>query len=393
MRQRGMLRVGAAVALVVLAAGCGSSSSGNSSTAAGGSGGSASASATSSSASSPAISQAQQISTKAQQVPTAIGITKPLTKKPGAGKTIVFLRCNQPVCGGYAEGLSAAADSLGWHVKYINMTAQTPQAIQSAIRSAIQLHPSGIFFTGQPAAEIKPILPALKAAKIPVVSGFDDNVPTTGGPDIANVATYANIAAYARTMADWLIADSNGKANVGLFDVPSLPILASATTAFEQELKKNCPGCTVTVVHQQITDLGGTAIASSVVSTLQSHPQMNYVGFVFGDMEAGVPAALRAASLQDQAKLFVYSTSSPPTLADLAKGNIAATTAFSLPYFGWRAIDAFARYYNGESTGTDTSALPPAQILTKKNVPANAGWNFGVSSQMPAEFKALWHLS
>ncbi|HEY4826969.1 MAG TPA: substrate-binding domain-containing protein [Solirubrobacteraceae bacterium] len=385
-----MLRLCAAAAVaVVLAAGCGSSSSSSSSS-------SASSSATSTSGSSSgtssAVAQAQQIATQAEQVPTAIGVTTPLGKKPASGRTIVFLRCDQPVCGGYLEGLSAGASALGWHIQNINMTAQTPQAIQSAIRSAIQMHPSGIFFTGQPAAEIKPILPSLKAAKIPIVSGFDDNVPTPGGPDIANVATYANIASYSRTMADWLIADSGGKANVGLFDVPSLPILAFATTAFEQELKKNCSSCTVTVVHQQITDLGGTAISSSVVSTLQSHPDMNYVGFVFGDMEAGVPAALRAASVQNQAKLFVYSTSSPPTLADLSKGYITATTAFSLPYFGWRAIDAFARYYNGESTTIDTSALPPAQILTQKNVPVNAGWNFGVSSQMPSEFKTLWHL-
>ncbi|HEY1510178.1 MAG TPA: substrate-binding domain-containing protein [Solirubrobacteraceae bacterium] len=325
-------------------------------------------------------------------MPNTIGISTPLSKKPAAGKTIVFLRCDQPVCAGYADGLAPAAAALGWHVKYLGFT-QTPQGIQAAINTAIQMHPDGLFFTGQPAAEIKPLLPALKKAKIPVVSGFDDNVPTAGGPDIANVATYPNVDTYARVMADWLTADSNGKANVGLFDIPSLPILASATTAFQQELAKRCPACKSTAVHQQITDLGGTAIANSVVSTLQSHPDMNYVGFVFGDMVAGVPAALRAASLQDQAKLFVYSSSSPPNLVDVSKGAETADTAFSIPYFGWRAIDAFARYYNGESTAVDTKAFPPGQILTKKNVILGTNWNFAVDPQMAQKFKTLWHVN
>jgi ribose transport system substrate-binding protein len=388
-----MVRWCVGVALAAFVAGCGSTSSSSSS-----SGTAAAPSSSSSSAASPAASappglaQAQQATAKAEKVPNTIGISTPLTKKPAPGKTIVFLRCDQPVCAGYADGLTPAAAALGWHMKYLSFT-QTPQGIQSAINTAIQMHPDGLFFTGQPAAEIKPLLPALKKAKIPVVSGFDDNVPTPGGPDIANVATYPNVDTYARVMADWLTADSKGKANVGLFDIPSLPILASASTAFQQELAKLCPACKSTVVHQQITDLGGTAIASSVVSTLQSHPDMNYVGFVFGDMVNGVPAALRAASVQTQAKLFVYSSSSPPNLVDLSKGAETADTAFSIPYFGWRAIDAFARYYNRESTAIDSSAFPPGQILTKSNVILGTNWNFAVDPQMAQKFKTLWHVS
>ena len=114
MKERGMLRLCAAAAVaVVLAAGCGSSSSSSSSS-------SASSSATSTSGSSSgtssAVAQAQQIATQAEQVPTAIGVTTPLGKKPASGRTIVFLRCDQPVCGGYLEGLSAGASALGWHI-------------------------------------------------------------------------------------------------------------------------------------------------------------------------------------------------------------------------------------------------------------------------------------
>jgi ribose transport system substrate-binding protein len=337
------------------------------------------------------IAAAAQITTKAEQVPTSIGITTPLKTAPPKGKTIVFLRCDQTVCGGYVSGLQAAAKALDWHLVNVNLTVQTPQGTQAAIASAIQLHPNGIFFTGQPRATVMPEYAALKAAHIAVVSAFDDNVPGQG-PIIANAATYANVAPYAKVMAAWTTARSLGKADVALFDIPSLPILAAASTAYQQELTQLCPGCTSTVIHQQITDLGTTNIASSVVSTLQANPNIHWVGFVFGDMVAGVPAALKAAGLENQAKLFVYSSSSPSNLVDLSTGAESADTAFSIPYFGWRAMDAFARDFEGQSTSVDTSAPLPGQILDKSNVILGTNWAFAQPANMAASFEKLWNV-
>jgi ribose transport system substrate-binding protein len=372
-----MLRWCGVIAVALFVAGCGSS------------GGSSSSSSTSSGESA-SVAKAKQITKEAEQVPSTIDISTPLSRKPPAGKTILFLRCDQPVCGGYVEGLEAAAKALNWNVKYETFT-QTPQGIQQAINTAIQEHPDGIFFTGQPRAEVQPLFGALEKAGIPIVSGFDENVAGEG-PDIANVANYPHVERYARVMAAWLTANSEGKANAALFDIPSLPILAAASAAFQDELSKLCPECKSTVVHQQLTDLGGTAIASSAVSTLQRDPEIDYLGFVFGDMVAGVPAALRAADLQEQAKLFVYSSSSPPNLVDLSKEEEAADTAFSIPYFSWRAMDAFARHFVGDSTKVDTNAPLPGQILTKDNVILGTNWDFAADPEMGAKFEELWHL-
>lgn len=337
------------------------------------------------------IAQAKQVTAKAEKVAGSIGITTPLKTTPPKRKTIVFLRCNQPVCGGYVSGLQAAAKALDWHLVVVNLTVQTPQGIQAAIASAIQLHPNGLFFTGQARATVMSEYPALVKAKIAVVSGFDDNVPGQG-PMIANVATYAATDPYAKVMASWATAQSNGTADIALFDIPSLPILAANSTALQQQLTKVCPGCTSTVVHQQLTDLGTTNIASNVVSTLQANPKINYVGFVFGDMVAGVPAALQAAGLQNQAHLFVYSSISPANLVDLSTGAETADSAFSIPYSGWRAMDAFARYFEHQSTAVDTTAPLPGQILTKSNVILGTGWAFAAPAHMAAAFKALWHV-
>jgi ribose transport system substrate-binding protein len=374
---KGMLRWCGAVAMVLFIAGCGSSSSSSSS-----SSGSATESAN--------VTLAKQIATKAEQVPNTIDINTPLSKKPPTGKTILFLRCDQAVCGGYTEGLEAGAKALGWHIKYETFT-QTPQGIQAAINTAIQTHPDGIFFTGQPRAEVKPLFAALEKAKIPIVSGFDENVAGEG-PDIANVANYPHVESYARVMAAWLTAESGGKANAALFDVPSLPILASASVAFKKELAKLCPACKSTVVHQQLSDLGGTAIANSAVSTLQRNPDIDYLGFVFGEMVTGVPAALRAADLQNQAQIFVYSSTGPPNLVEISKGEEKANTAFSIPYFSWRALDAFARHFVGDSPAIDTSAALPGQILNKGNVVLGTNWAFAQDPNMSTKFEELWHV-
>jgi ABC-type sugar transport system substrate-binding protein len=381
----GTLKRGAWCASVALAgaviAGCGSSSSSSSSSA------SSSAAATTSAAASTGASAATQAAaTAAQQTPTGIAITTPLKSKPPTGKTIIFLRCSQPVCTGFQQGLTPAAKALGWNIKYISFPP-TPEGTLAALETAIRDKPDGIFSTGLDRAAIESAYKQAQAAKIPVITGYAVDNPAP--PVIANIANgKTNLLAPAQAAA-WIAADSDCKANIALFNIKLYPILVLTTTAFKADFAKLCPSATVTETDVQATDVG-SALPANVVSQLQSNPKINYLAFAFGDMALGVPAALKSAGLS--AKIVGYGAAGPSNIANVASGQEQAETGYGIPYGGWRAMDAFARYFEGMSPAIDTTAVNPGQLFSSKNASSTKGWDFAQAPDYQAQFMKLWHV-
>jgi ribose transport system substrate-binding protein len=323
------------------------------------------------------------------KLPTGINITTPLKSKPATGKTIIFLRCSQPVCAGFEQGLTPAAKALGWTLKSVPFQP-TPEASNQALLLAVQQHPAGIFETGLDAATIQGGLAAAKSAHIPVVAGYDLN--PVKAPIIANVANGPSGNSFSpKAIANDIAADNNCSGDTALFSIPTYPILVYGTATIKAELAKLCPDMKVSVIQAQATDVG-TKLPAQVTSELQSNPNIKYAAFAFGDMTLGVSAALKAAGIS--AKLFGYGAAEPTNVQNIAAGTEDGEGAYGIPYGGFRAMDAFARDFEGMSTAIDTSALNPGTLYTPDNAKNVTGWsNMAVAPNMPQLFYKLWHVS
>jgi ribose transport system substrate-binding protein len=321
--------------------------------------------------------------------PTSINVTIPLKSKPPTGKTITFLRCSQPVCAGFEQGLTPAAKALGWTVKNIGFQP-TPEASNQALTLAVQGHPSGIFMTGLDKAAIASGLAAAKAAHIPVVDGYTVNPAVA--PIIANVANGPSGNSFSPTaIANYIAADNGCSGDTAVFTINTYPILVFGTATIKAALAKLCPSMKVSEIDAQATDVG-TKLPSEVVSELQSNPNIKYAAFAFGDMTLGVPAAMKAAGVS--AKLFGYGAAEPPNIENVASGAETAEGGYGIPYGGYRAMDAFARYFEGMPTTIDTSALNPGQLFTSANAKGVTSWsNLAVAPDMPQQWYKLWHVS
>ncbi len=323
------------------------------------------------------------------KTPTSINITTPLKSKPPTGKTITFLRCSQPVCAGFEQGLTPAAKALGWTLKNIAFQP-TPEAENQAMTLAVQGHPSGIFMTGLSAAAIASGLQAAKAAHIPVVDGYTTNPAVA--PIIANVANGPSGNSFSPTaIANYIASDNGCKGDTALFTINTYPILVYGTSVIKAALAKLCPSMKVSVIDAQATDVG-TKLPSEVVSELQANPSIKYAGFAFGDMTLGVSAALKAAGIS--AKLYGYGAAEPDNIENVAAGTEDGEAGYGIPYGGYRAMDAFARYFEGMPTTIDTSALNPGQLFTPANAKGVTSWSkLAVAPNMPQQFYKLWHVS
>ena len=326
------------------------------------------------------------------KIPTSIGLTQQLTKTPATGKKMIITETPEPVTIKVNDAMVAAAKALGWTTSRIEIGtgAEDPE---KALEAAIAQKPDLIVQTGAPASQIRAGLARAKADKIVVLRsdntdppGIDGTIVNTGIDGATQTGTWGTM------MADYVVAQSKGKADVIVVSFPVYPILTAFVDGFDKELKAKCPSCKTTHVDQQVSDLVAGKTPSAVVSALQRDTSANWVVLSLGDATLGLKAALAAAGLTSRVKIGGESAGTANITA-LKNGDEEVWTGFTAAILGWRRIDAAARYFNGESLDIATKTLLPTQLITKANVGSVAldadGYYVGVADY-EKQFKALW---
>jgi ribose transport system substrate-binding protein len=368
------------VAAVVLSA-CSSSKSGGSS------GGSSAAGS-----SDAGVAAAKAYLATVSSNPTGIALSAPLSKKPASGKLIVKLVTPQPVTKVVSDGTAAGAAALGWSYKAIPV-GTGPEDIQKAFDAALALKPAplGIEVSGYPKVTFAKQLAEAKSKGIAVISESTTDAAGTGDGIVGLLDGPSQVQVWGKDIAAEVIADSNGKAHVAMFSVSAYPILGEFVKGFKAAMSEWCPKCSVKDVDQQATDIG-TKTPQSVVSTFQRDPKLGYAVFSFGDMTIGLDAALKGAGLSGKVKI-TGETASAANLQAVKNGTELAWTGFAAPALGWRTIDGFARFANGDDMGVVSNTPLPTQVITKENIGSivtdSSGYYIGLSDYA-SQFAKLW---
>lgn len=357
-------------------AACGSSSSGGHSSTSPASGGGNKAN----------LKAAQASVAKYSKPPTSIGITAPL-KDPSKlrGKTFVYMSCAAPICQLYSPALIAGAHALGVKVVTIN-TGGTPTTIGSAWNQLASMTPA-------PAAVIAPANPpALFMSRLHQVIGNGTKVIlfNTPNPPPAGVSAVVFPPADSSTLgtatANLVYADANGNPGDSLYiDTPQYTALQGGPDNYVKTMKQLCSSCHVTLINAQSSDIG-TNIPQNVVSYLQSHPDVKYVVPQYGDLETGVPQAIKAAGLP--LPKLITAQAEPANLELLKQGLEYADAANFLDYLFWLADDSAARAVLGQPIHVPAA---PIQWLKQSDITFNPKTQhppFGINYQ--AAFEKLW---
>jgi ribose transport system substrate-binding protein len=164
-----------------------------------------------------------------------------------------------------------------------------------------------------------------------------------------NLLTNDDYYFYGVLMADYAAVTSTTK-QISFIGLPTFPVLSTVQQGFEDEIAAVCPDCTVDVTEVAVTDLG-TNLPGTVVSALQSNPELDMIVYAFGGMLFGVPEAIESAGLQDQA-VAVSQAGGPLNFGYITAGqHQVAEIGLASELMGWRAVDAAARILAGEGPG------------------------------------------
>ena len=282
-----------------------------------------------------------------RQPVTELPLTTPFAMEPG--KKVFYVQCGVSACSEIAVGIEAAAEAAGW--EYETASHQdTPDTVASAFDAAIAAQPDVVLTSGNPREWFASQLATLEEQGIPVVAWSLPESYEPGDGISVNLLTGDDYYFYGVLMADYAAVTSE-TGNILFVGLPTFPVLSIVQEGFETEIAEACPDCSVEVMEVAVTDIG-TNLPGTIVSALQSNPDLDMIVYAFGGMMFGVPEAIDAAGLSDQA-VAISQAGGPMNFTFIKEGNHqVAEIALASELFGWRAIDAAARILGGEGPGT-----------------------------------------
>jgi ABC-type sugar transport system substrate-binding protein len=346
---------------VITVAAC--SSSGGSSSSSSSSSGSASPTGSASLSVSTGVQQAISLTKTLEQPFTSVGITTPVKGAIPTGKNIAIMVCGQPSCDVNYAYMSAAAKALGWTTtEYV--AGPTPDKNSAAWNLVVQKAPSAVISIGFPMALWATQSKELAAKGIPVVECCTADSPGSNGVIAVINGTAAGMQG-GKEQADWVVADSMGKADAVYLNISAYPILGEQALGFKDEMAKLCTTCTYNELDLNVAEVGTPAQTQAIVAYLQSHSKVKYIAAGDDDSLDGLPGALTAAGITGVKAIGLAPSSI--NLNYIKQGQVeVATIGFPNPELSWATIDVLARYFTHNSLAPDNTVLP-RMILTTAN--------------------------
>lgn len=365
--RRAVLVAGAACATASVAA-CGSVSSSSSGGSTGGG-----------DPSPPVVSQARQVVDQARQPVTSYTLPQGHLSAV-KDKHIVAITCTNQGSGCLqsAQAAAAAVKSFGWTMTIVDGKGD-PNVWNSAILNAITDHADAILLSAVPTALVSDAMGKAKAAGIPIVTMF-----TPVLPDGAFGHVTVDHTLQGKQMADWVIADSGGKAHVIVNTDTEFTELRQRVTGFETELKK-CGGCKVVATVPSTLATLATELSNAAASAAQAHSDAHYFIAVTDNHAVFAVQGLRQAGvLNNPVKVASYDGNTP-NYQLLRDGSQAADDVEPYGLQGWLAADLLLRAFDHQSPADRTL---PSRMLDKQNVPSSGMWDTDFNYQNT--LRSLW---
>jgi ABC-type sugar transport system substrate-binding protein len=373
-RRVGRTLVALTAACALLAAACGDDDGGEAASASGGGGG----------------GEDLQVVT---DPPTEFTVDDPLPEPPEP-KSIAFLVCPVPSCEKNVPFLTEAVEALGWEIEPISLDSANPGvAFQQALDGGFDY----IALTGIPLSAIEEQMAEAQRRGIPVFECHSTDVAEGEANGLySQCAGAESVGVASDGLADWVIEDSGGDANVLAVTIRDFPILVAEEDAMGAAFDERCPDCSLDSLPVTVDDLGAGEVPQQVASYLQSNPDVDYVWFTFSDLSVGVSDALEGAGVLEGRNL-VGMLFEEPQLEEIAGGTHRAWVAVPDNYAMWVMADQMARYATGvwDADTEHRAAVLPTWVVDDPAVAEDLletrGW--GGPDGFEDHFRGLWGVS
>jgi ribose transport system substrate-binding protein len=305
---------------------------------------------------------------------------------PGKKRVAVVLAGQDAGFDAMNDGVQAAAKTMGWTVGPAMDGKFSPTDQAGFIQQAVQEKYDAIILLVIDAATVESALTAANKAKIPVACVMCDNEGYEG--KIYDVTTGGYPAGQA--MAQYVIADSGGKAKILAFNDKGFAINPRRVAGFEDTIAKDCPDCEIVADLQTSAAELSKPGPPSWLGALRRYPEGTFdYGVWPGDYWA-VPAGKTTEEQGREVGLTGYD-GTPEMVGLIKKGGpiFKATISAPFPYLGWAAMDVVARASAGLKVW-DTTKMPVRLVTVDNAADFPEGWFVPKDVDPKETFGKLW---
>lgn len=219
------------------------------------------------------------------------------------------------------------------------------------------------------------------------LTGLEQDAPA--GVDAAVAIDYRKAG---ELMADWTIANTDGKTNALVLVSNEALSTDSIVSGLKEAFDTRCPDCKYEIVNVPITDWA-TKIQPTVAGALQSNADLNYVIPIYDSMSTFVTPAIAIAGRGDQVKVATFNGT--PFVLDLIRaGDVEIDIGENLDWIAHAMLDAEMRLLCGKETIRDSKV--PLRVFTAENIseagePADAAKGYG--DAYVDGYRKLWQIA
>ncbi|MER8006842.1 sugar ABC transporter substrate-binding protein [Streptomyces sp. NPDC094149] len=296
-------------------------------------------------------------------------------------------------CVSPATGAQHAAKHLGWQVRVLD-GGGTPDKQNAQMLNALSWGADIILNIAIDPNAVQDGLRAAKRAGVPVGAGSNglDSPNPTIKPSGSNLGYAFDVgpdyAALGQKAAQWVRADSKGKANIVVYSDKEFPSVLALQKGLLDGLKK-CKDCTVQPLRYFTGNQVAQVLPQSVVSYLRSHPEVDYVFIPYDPAAAAVVPAIAQAGLGSKVRLISV-LGSQENLNFVRKSQVqVADAAYDNRYMGYAMLDQTSRLLTKKPLAQPHGENLPFVVLDKGNAP-EAGSDWHASFDYPTTFDGLW---
>ena len=330
------------------------------------------------------VTQAEHNIAVALKLPTTILETKKFT--PKRGELIYNISCNLAIvgCSEISTEIGDAVVALGDKFQRCNAGTTFTQA-QGCFTNAVNAKASAIVDNDVAKVTSGTGYSQAAAAHIPIIGAFTANPEST--PDEPTQAAENAPTVEAQLLADYVIAKSDGKANVLYVGENQDQDGVYRGESFDAEMAK-CKTCTVVNILTNENTENVTA-GPAITAALEAHPKVDWV---IGNFDE--PAAIAVLSVEQLGRASTVQVggmdADPENIQYMKEGKVQAIDAtVGQGEVAWAAVYAASEVLSGIKVPLAT----PVNIwlIDRSNVseiPSN-GLFFGPANYQ-AMFKALW---
>ena len=360
-----------------------------------GDGGSAAARSTSKAGGTPAaeVTYAKQRIAKYSAKPPAFTAPGPPVKNVAGlkGKVVFYvpIGLKVPYFQVVLSGLRDAAATAGLVLRPCDPNF-SPSGVAQCLTQAANQNAGAVITDAIPPEFAQQAINLLKSRHIPILVSEEGSHP--GTPELAYNSGPTELMT--SLAADWIIADSNGTANIVLPEITdSAASIGYVENGAIPEIHKHCPGCKLTVFKTTTAQL--SRLPSLISTALVRDPKVNYI---LSEFDADVAAIIQGLQTVTAARHVKVASINGvlQNLQFIAQGNYQAEDTGGNGYqLGWSDVDQVLRQMLGQPPLADQHN--GIRVFTKDNVAgltlttqaANTGEWYG-SGDFKSVYTKLW---